>query len=59
VICALVNPKDITNHSYRSTYRVFGLRNQTIQIKVQIKVVHHGFIPQIWWDDFIPRISTN
>jgi hypothetical protein len=34
---------------------VFGLRNQTIQIKV----VHHEFNPQIWWDDHIPHISTN
>jgi hypothetical protein len=31
------------------------LRNRTIQIKV----VHHEFIPQIWWDDSIPHISTN
>jgi hypothetical protein len=38
-----------------STYRLFGLRNQTIQIEV----VHHEFIPQIWWNDFIPYISTN
>jgi hypothetical protein len=36
-------------------YRVFGLRNQSIQIKL----VHHGFIPHIWWDDTIPHISTN
>jgi hypothetical protein len=34
---------------------VFGLRNHYIQIEV----VHHGFIPQIWWDDSIPHISTN
>jgi hypothetical protein len=37
------------------TYGVFGLRNQTIQIKV----VRHEFNPQIWWDDLIPHISTN
>jgi hypothetical protein len=34
---------------------VFGLRNHYIQIEV----VHHGFISQIWWDDLIPHISTN
>jgi hypothetical protein len=34
---------------------VFGLRNHYIQIKV----VHHGFIPQIWWDGPISHISTN
>jgi hypothetical protein len=34
---------------------VFGLRNHYIQIEV----VHRGFIPQIWWDDPIPHISTN
>jgi hypothetical protein len=34
---------------------VFGLRNH----RIQIEVVHHGFIPQIWWDDLIPHISTN
>jgi hypothetical protein len=31
---------------------VFGLRNHYIQIEV----VHHEFIPQIWWDDPIPHI---
>jgi hypothetical protein len=36
-------------------YRVFGLRNQTIQIEV----VHHEFILQIWWNDSIPYIITN
>jgi hypothetical protein len=34
---------------------VFGLRNYSIQNVV----VHHGFIPQIWWDDSILYISTN
>jgi hypothetical protein len=34
---------------------VFGLRNHFIQNVV----VHHGSIPQIWWDDLIPHISTN
>jgi hypothetical protein len=34
---------------------VFGLRNHFIQNVV----VHHGFIPQIWCDDLISRISTN
>jgi hypothetical protein len=34
---------------------MFGLRNQTIQIEV----VHHGFISQIWWNGLIPHISTN
>jgi hypothetical protein len=33
---------------------VFGLRNHSIQ-----NVMYHGFITQIWWDDLIPRISTN
>jgi hypothetical protein len=33
---------------------VFGLSNHSIQIEV----VHHGFIPQIWRDDLIPHIST-
>jgi hypothetical protein len=33
---------------------VFGLMNQSIQNEV----VHHGSIPQIWWDDSIPHIST-
>jgi hypothetical protein len=35
--------------------RVFGLRNHCIQIEV----IHHGFISQIWWNDHIPHISTN
>jgi hypothetical protein len=35
--------------------RVFGSRNHFIQNVV----VHHGSIPQIWWDDLIPHISTN
>jgi hypothetical protein len=34
---------------------LFGLRNHYIQIEV----VHHGFIPQILWDDPISHISTN
>jgi hypothetical protein len=34
---------------------VFGLINHSIQNVV----VHHGFIPQIWWDDLIPHVSTN
>jgi hypothetical protein len=34
---------------------VFGLRNHYIQIEM----VHHEFIPQIWWDDLIPHINTN
>jgi hypothetical protein len=34
---------------------VFGLRNPSIQNKVE----HHRSIPQIWWDDLIPHISTN
>jgi hypothetical protein len=33
---------------------VFGLMNHSIQNEV----VHHGSIPQIWWDDSIPHIST-
>jgi hypothetical protein len=33
---------------------VFGLMNHSIQNEV----VHHGYIPQIWWDDSIPHIST-
>jgi len=33
---------------------VFGLRNQTILDEV----VHHEFIPQIWWNDSIPHTST-
>jgi hypothetical protein len=36
------------------TYEVFGLMNHSIQIKV----VYHEFIPQIWWDAFIPHIIT-
>jgi hypothetical protein len=35
-------------------YEVFGLMNHSIQNEV----VHHGSIPQIWWDDSIPHIST-
>jgi hypothetical protein len=34
--------------------KMFGLMNHSIQNEV----VHHGSIPQIWWDDFIPHIST-
>jgi hypothetical protein len=34
---------------------MFDLRNHYIQIEV----VHHGFIHQIWWDDPIHHISTN
>jgi hypothetical protein len=34
---------------------VFGLRNHSIQNKV----VHHGSISQIWWDDPIPHIIIN
>jgi hypothetical protein len=46
----------MTNTTGRqNTNRVFVLRNHTIQIKV----VHHGFISQIWWDDYILHISTN
>jgi hypothetical protein len=37
------------------TKGVFGLRNYYIQIKV----VHHEFIPQIWWNNLIPYFSTN
>jgi hypothetical protein len=33
---------------------VFGLMNHFIQNEV----VHHESIPQIWWDDSIPHIST-
>jgi hypothetical protein len=36
------------------TYEVFGLMNHSIQNKV----VYHEFIPQIWWDAFIPHIIT-
>jgi hypothetical protein len=36
------------------TNEVFGLRNHSIQNEV----VHHESIPQIWWDDSIPHIST-
>jgi hypothetical protein len=25
---------------------------------IQNEVVHHGSIPQIWWDDSVPYIST-
>jgi hypothetical protein len=25
---------------------------------IQNEVVHHGSIPQIWWDDSVPHIST-
>jgi hypothetical protein len=39
----------------QSAKGMFGLRNHYIQIKV----VYHGFIPQIWWNDPIPHISTN
>jgi hypothetical protein len=35
-------------------YEVFGLMNHSIQNEV----VHHGSIPQIWWNDSIPHIST-
>jgi hypothetical protein len=35
-------------------YEMFGLMNHSIQNKV----VHHESIPQIWWDDSIPHIST-
>jgi hypothetical protein len=27
--------------------------------RTKSEVVHHGFIPQIWWDELIPHISTN
>jgi hypothetical protein len=40
--------------SMLNIYEVFGLMNHSIQNEV----VHHGSIPQIWWDDFIPHIST-
>jgi hypothetical protein len=35
-------------------YEVFGLMNHSIQNEV----VHYESISQIWWDDFIPHIST-
>jgi hypothetical protein len=35
-------------------YKVFGLMNHSIQNEV----MHHGSIPQIWWDESIPHIST-
>jgi hypothetical protein len=35
-------------------YEVFGLMNHSIQNKM----VHHEFISQIWWDNFIPHINT-
>jgi hypothetical protein len=34
---------------------VFGLRNHSIQNEV----MHHGSIPQIWWNDLNPHITTN
>jgi hypothetical protein len=34
---------------------IFGLINHSNKVEV----VHHEFIPQIWWDDHIPRMSTN
>lgn len=34
--------------------RVFGLRNHSIQIEI----VHHEFIPQIWWDDLVPTQNS-
>ena len=37
------------------TYEMFGLMNHSIQNEV----VHHGSIPQIWWDDLMPHISIN
>jgi hypothetical protein len=36
------------------TNEVFGLMNHSIKNEV----VHHGLIPQIWWDDSISHIST-
>jgi hypothetical protein len=36
------------------TNDVFGLMNHSIKNEV----MHHGLIPQIWWDDFISHIST-
>jgi hypothetical protein len=33
---------------------LFGLMNHSIQNKM----VHHESIPQIWWDDSNPHIST-
>jgi hypothetical protein len=40
--------------SYRFINKVFGLKNHSIQNEV----MHHESIPQIWWDDSIPHIST-
>jgi hypothetical protein len=48
------SPDDVDVH-VPYTNRVFGLRNHFIQNVV----LHHGSIPQIWWDDLIPYISTN
>jgi hypothetical protein len=44
-----------TRRSDQEYMGVFGLRNH----RIQIEVVHHGFISQIWWDDSNPHISTN
>jgi hypothetical protein len=33
---------------------VFSLRNHSIKDEV----VHHEFIPQIWWDDLISHVSN-
>jgi hypothetical protein len=41
--------------SIRNTKEVFGLNNQSILDEV----MHHVFIPQIWWNRLIPHIITN
>jgi hypothetical protein len=59
IICqskATCNNLHVSNEWWNKTCKgVFGLKNHSIQNIV----VHHRFIPQIWWDDPIPHISTN
>jgi hypothetical protein len=45
-----------TKHPLSDYEIMFGLRNHSIQNEM----VHHGPIPQIWWDDsFLILVLTN
>lgn len=45
----------MTQHHKNSILGGVGLRNHSIQNEM----VHRKSIPQIWWNDFITRVSTN
>jgi hypothetical protein len=61
MLCAIdpsisIHDVDMERHvPDRDANGMFGLRNHYIHIEV----MHHEFIPQIWWDDLIHHISTN